>query len=236
MLQEVYSKAIDDFVSIMEQVKAERQKNIQSGKYVNVFSLWNNFSGISEPIHSRILQFFLSANPMHGQGNKFIHLFLKRIGVKFDEGDEWYSTAEIGRVDVMLKRFHPRSVVIIENKSNWAVDQPNQLYRYWYENIHHCFDDCFPDFYETHPEYKAVYLVPKKDKIPSDDSLQKPSDYPTDLPDILPMKPLVLSFDEEVATWLDDCVASLPKENTPLINLILQYKEYCKNFFILQTN
>ena len=65
MLQEVYSKAIDDFVSIMEQVKAERQKNIQSGKYVNVFSLWNNFSGISEPIHSRILQFFLSAGIGH---------------------------------------------------------------------------------------------------------------------------------------------------------------------------
>lgn len=223
------SKAIDDFVSIMEQVKEERQKNIQSGKFVNVFSLWNEFSGIKEPIHSRILQFFLSANPMHGQGNKFVHLFLKQIGMEFDESDEWYSTAEIGRVDVMLKRFHPRSVVIIENKSNWAGDQPNQLYRYWYENIHHCCDDCSRDFYKTHPEYKAVYLVPKKAKIPSDDSLQKPSDYPTDLPDILPMKPLVLSFDEEVATWLDDCVASLPKENTPLINLISQYKEYCKN-------
>lgn len=222
------SKAIDDFVSIMEQVKAERQKNIQSGKYVNVFSLWNNFSGISEPIHSRILQFFLSANPMHGQGNKFIYLFLKRIGVKFDEGDEWYSTAEIGRVDVMLKRFHPRSVVIIENKSNWAGDQPNQLYRYWYHNIHQSKEDCKPEYYRNHPEYKIVYLVPSKDKILSDNSLERPADYPDNLPDVLPITPNTFSFKEDVSNWLMECISALPKKNTPLINLITQYNDYCK--------
>lgn len=223
------SKAIDDFVSIMEQVKEERQKNIQSGKFVNVFSLWNEFSGIKEPIHSRILQFFLSPNPMHGQGYKFIYLFLKRIGVSFKEGDEWVSTAEIGRVDVMLKRFHPRSVVIIENKSNWAGDQPNQLYRYWYENIHQNEEDCDPLFYSNHPEYKAVYLVPNKDKTISEDSLKRPSDYPSHLPNELPMTPIIWSFGKEITEWLDDCISILPKENTPLINLISQYKEYCKN-------
>lgn len=223
------SKAIDDFVSIMEQVKEERQKNIQSGKFVNVFSLWNEFSGIKEPIHSRILQFFLSPNPMHGQGYKFIYLFLKKIGAPYKEGDEWVSTAEIGHVDVMLKRFHPRSVVIIENKSNWAGDQPNQLYRYWYENIHHCEEDCHPDFYCNHPEYKAVYLVPKKDKTISEDSIERPSGYPSHLPEEIPMTIDTWSFDKDIAEWLDDCISLLPKENTPLINLISQYKQYCKN-------
>lgn len=60
---------------------------------------------------------------MHGQGNSFLQLFLKHIGLDTQDGDEWIFTAEAGRVDVMLKRFHPSSVVIIENKSNWAGDQ-----------------------------------------------------------------------------------------------------------------
>ena len=226
---ELYSTLIDDFVSIVEQVKEEKHNNIKKGKYVNAFTLWNRFSGITEPIHSRILHFFLSADPMHGQGNLFLTLFMKRIGVDVHESDEWIATAEIGRVDVMLKRFHPRSVVIIENKSNWAGDQPNQLYRYWYENIHHCEEDCHPDYYDNHPEYKIVYLVPNKDKHLSDNSMERPVDYPENLPAILPIKPCVFSFDNEVSDWLMECIESLPNENTPLINLISQYKEYCNN-------
>lgn len=223
-----YSKAIDDFVSIMKHINTERQNDVKKGKYINVFSLWNNFSGLPEPIHSRILHFFLSANPMHGQGNIFIKLFLKRIGIDIENREEWVSTAETGRVDIMLKRYHPRSVVIIENKSNWAGDQPNQLYRYWYENIHLNEEDCHPEYYDRHPEFKIVYLVPNKEKQLSDNSLERPSDYSLDLPDRLPIKPYIFSFDEEVSDWLTECINSLPKENTPLINLISQYKEYCK--------
>ena len=161
---ELYSAVINDMVSIVRQVKEERQNNVRKGKYINVFTLWNHFSGLTEPIHSRILHFFLSSDSMHGQGYLFLALFLKRIGIDIQECDEWVTTAEIGRVDVMLKRFHPRSVIIIENKSNWAGDQPNQLYRYWFENIHRSEEDCHSDFYDSHPEYKIVYLVPNKDK------------------------------------------------------------------------
>ena len=55
---EKYRKTIDLCSSIMKKIKAERMSNTKMGKYVNVFSLWNEFSGISEPIHSRILHFF----------------------------------------------------------------------------------------------------------------------------------------------------------------------------------
>lgn len=226
---ELYAAVINDYVSIMKQVKIERQDNIKKGKYVNVFTLWNRFSGLAEPIHSRILHFFLSSDPMHGQGNLFLSLFLKRIGVEIQKNDEWITTAEIGRVDVMLKRFHPRSVIIIENKSNWAGDQPNQLYRYWFENIHRGEEDCHPEYYDHHPEYKIVYLVPNKDKLLSDNSMEKPSDYPENLPAKLPINPYIFSFDEEISDWMDECIKSLSEENTPLINLINQYKEYCKN-------
>lgn len=57
--------------------------NTKMSKYVNVFSLWNEFSGISEPIHSRILHFFLSDNPMHGQGKLSLSAFLEYIGFEF---------------------------------------------------------------------------------------------------------------------------------------------------------
>lgn len=225
---EQYSEVIDDFVSIMKHIKDERSNNVRQGKYFNVFTLWNNFSGLTEPIHSRILQFFLSANPMHGQGNLFLKLFLKRIGIDVQMTDEWISTAEIGRVDIMLKRFLPRSVIIIENKSNWAGDQPNQLYRYWFENIHHCKEDCYKGYYDDHPEYKIVYLVPNEYKSISCSSLERPENYPDNLPSKLPIKPLVFSFKKEISNWLMECAESLPKENTPLISFISQYIEYCK--------
>lgn len=226
---EKYRKTIELCSSIMKDIKAERMSNTKMGKYVNVFSLWNEFSGISEPIHSRILHFFLSDNPMHGQGKLFLSAFLEYIGFEKDEGnEEWIITAEEGRVDVLLRRLNPLGAVIIENKSNWAEDQPNQLYRYWYENIHKRKEDSDTDYYSKHPEYKIVYLVPDKAKQISDNSKTRPIDYPIDLPDKLPMEPIVMDFHEDIPKWLRKCMDKLPAENTPLRNLIAQYIEYCK--------
>lgn len=226
---EKYRKTIELCSSIMKDIKAERMSNTKMGKYVNVFSLWNEFSGISEPIHSRILHFFLSDNPMHGQGKLFLSAFLEYIGFEKDEGnEEWIITAEEGRVDVLLRRLNPLGAVIIENKSNWAVDQPNQLYRYWYENIHKREEDCCTDYYSKHPEYKIVYLVPDETKHINSNSTSRPVDYPEDLPEELPMKPKVMTFHTDIPKWLGGCMKGLPAENTPLRNLIAQYIEYCK--------
>ena len=224
---EKYRKTIELCSSIMKEIKAERMSNTKMGKYVNVFSLWNEFSGISEPIHSRILHFFLSDNPMHGQGKLFLSAFLEYIGFEKDEGnEEWIITAEEGRVDVLLRRLNPLGAVIIENKSNWAGDQPNQLYRY--ENIHKREEDCCTDYYSKHPEYKIVYLVPDEVKHISANSILRPVDYPEYLPEELPMELKVLTFHEDIPEWLGECMDKLPAENTPLRNLIAQYIEYCK--------
>lgn len=226
---EKYRKTIELCSSIMKDIKAERMSNTKMGKYVNVFSLWNEFSGISEPIHSRILHFFLSDNPMHGQGKLFLSAFLEYIGFEKDKGnEEWIITAEEGRVDVLLRRLNPLGAVIIENKSNWAEDQPNQLYRYWYENIHKCEEDSDTDYYSKHPEYKIVYLVPDETKHINSNSTSRPVDYPEDLPEELPMKPKVMTFHTDIPKWLGGCMKGLPAENTPLRNLIAQYIEYCK--------
>ncbi len=226
---EKYRKTIELCSSIMKDIKAERMSNTKMGKYVNVFSLWNEFSGISEPIHSRILHFFLSDNPMHGQGKLFLSAFLEYIGFEKDEGnEEWIITAEEGRVDVLLRRLNPLGAVIIENKSNWAGDQPNQLYRYWYENIHKRKEDSDTDYYSKHPEYKIVYLVPDEVKHISANSILRPVDYPEYMPEELPMKPKVMTFHTDIPKWLGGCMKGLPAENTPLRNLIAQYIEYCK--------
>ena len=195
----------------MKDIKAERMSNTKMGKYVNVFSLWNEFSGISEPIHSRILHFFLSDNPMHGQGKLFLSAFLEYIGF---EKEEWIITTEEGRVDVLLRRLNPLGAVIIENKSNWAEDQPNQLYRYWYENIHKRKEDSDTDYYSKHPEYKIVYLVPDKAKQINDNSKTRPIDYPIDLPDKLPMEPIVMDFHEDIPKWLRKCMVSVYEDNS----------------------
>ena len=127
--------------------------NTKMGKYVNVFSLWNEFSGISEPIHSRILHFFLSDNPMHGQGKLFLSAFLEYIGFEKDKGnEEWIITAEEGRVDVLLRRLNPLGAVIIENKSNWAGDQPNQLKDFLTDNgFHESRENAWYPFMKTIP-------------------------------------------------------------------------------------
>lgn len=208
---EKYRKTIELCSSIMKDIKAERMSNTKMGKYVNVFSLWNEFSGISEPIHSRILHFFLSDNPMHGQGKLFLSAFLEYIGF---EKEEWIITTEEGRVDVLLRRLNPLGAVIIENKSNWAEDQPNQLYRYWYENIHKRKEDSDTDYYSKHPEYKIVYLVPDKAKQINDNSKTRPIDYPIDLPDKLPMEPIVMDFHEDIPKWLRKCVVSVYEDNS----------------------
>ena len=150
---EKYRKTIDLCSSIMKKIKAERMSNTKMGKYVNVFSLWNEFSGISEPIHSRILHFFLSDNPMHGQGKLFLSAFLEYIGFEKDKGnEEWIITAEEGRVDVLLRRLNPLGAVIIENKSNWAGDQPNQLKDFLTDNgFHESRENAWYPFMKTIP-------------------------------------------------------------------------------------
>ncbi len=159
----------------------------------------------------------------------FLSAFLEYIGFEKDKGnEEWIITAEEGRVDVLLRRLNPLGAVIIENKSNWAGDQPNQLYRYWYENIHKDNEDCKGSYYKEHPEYKIVYLVPDVTKQINSNSTSRPVDYPEDLPEELPMKPKVMTFHTDIPKWLGGCMKGLSAENTPLRNLIAQYIEYCK--------
>lgn len=231
------SQVLDICLQYSNAKKQIREKHRQDGHLFNTFSLWNRFTHISEPIHSRILHFLLSDDDLHGQGNLFQLELLKMLKVESPEIGQWDSAAEQDRVDVRMVRQEPHNVVIIENKSNWACDQPNQLYRYWYSHIHHCAEDCCSDYYKDNDRFRIVYLVPKEMKQLSEQSMTKPSrdwfqglsdeEYEL-LPDRLPLVPIIWSFDMQVDKWLQKCEDMLDVKNTPLRNFIKQYREYCK--------
>lgn len=213
-------------------VIAEQERNETEGHLFNVFALWNQLSGIGETLHSRLLHFLLSDNPMHGQKDKFLMKFLEMAGIENPQEGTWYATAEIGRVDVMLKRSNPHSVIIVENKSNWAEDQCNQLYRYWYENMYVAGQETYDD-----SRYKIIYLSPHADKKFDNQTCSKPSkewfsekeqcNY-DQLPDRIPVEPVIWHFNDQIQEWLEQCIDAVPATNQPLRTYLNQYKAYCK--------
>lgn len=231
-LELVRALANDMYQWYKESVIAEQERNEREGHLFNVFALWNRLSGIGETLHSRLLHFLLSDDPMHGQKDKFLMKFLEMAGIENPQEGTWYATAEIGRVDVMLKRNNPHSVIIVENKSNWADDQSNQLYRYWYENM-------FAPERETYAEscYKIIYLSPGVDKKfdgqtcckPPKEWFSKKDQYNYDkLPDRIPVEPVIWHFNDHIQKWIEQCIDTVPATNQPLRTYLNQYKEYCK--------
>ena len=209
----------------------EREEYKVYGGNFNVFELLARFVSIGETTHSRLLHFLLSNDHLHQQGSIFLNLFLEYIKISDTNIGTWYVTAEKERVDVMIRREYPKSVIVIENKSNWAVDQENQLYRYWYENIHH-FEN------ETNKEnFKIIYLAPYG-KTYNLQSVMKPkrdwkgfskisdSEYHS-LPPKVPMKITELTFDK-LSEWLNMCIGVLNEKNHPMREYINQYMKFCK--------
>lgn len=228
-----------DFAEFHKWILEDKEQHTVDGHLFNVFHLFGRHWGIDEPKHSKLLHFLLSDDELHGQRNKFMLEFLNLAGIDNPEVGKWEVTAETGgRVDVMLKRSHPHSVVIVENKSNWAGDQANQLYRYWYQNIHRYSEDLDEKYYERNNRYRIIYLAPNEDKNYSEQTCCKPSkkwfskhgkrcDYDK-LPDKLPLKPVAWTFNGRLQEWLERCMEILDVSNHPVREYIRQYKEYCK--------
>src|SRR5207244_839864 len=92
---------------------------------------------IDETMHSQILGDLLDPDGTHGQGDVFLVPFLEELGIPESDVGLWHVTVETGRVDILIWRNHPeKSAIIIENKSNDAGDQPNQIYRYWHREMY----------------------------------------------------------------------------------------------------
>lgn len=204
----------------------EKQNN-KSSCHLNIFTLFN----VGEKMHSVILANFLNPHAGHGQKHLFLNVFLDLLKIeRYSDNENWIVTAEKGRIDVLLKRNDPHSVIVIENKSNFANDQENQLYRYWHQEIYNtiCSRYLPIDYILNPPEvyYQLIYLTPTNLKIPSNNSLKKPSDFPNELPDEVPLKTKHLIFNYFIVNWLTLSLDKIPIENHRIREHIKQYLEF----------
>lgn len=188
------------------------------------------FFPIGETMHSYLIANLISPDSTHGQGNLFLKSFLKLLDIEVFEKDNWIVTSETGRVDVLLRRQHPHAVVIIENKSNYACDQENQLYRYWFQEIYlpneKMFGNKTVEMTSNNNNYQIIYLTPAVWKLPSDNSLTKPqSGYDIKLPEKIPIQPKIWLFNHEIVLWLEGVSQQIHKDNHRLKEYIKQYIE-----------
>ncbi len=210
--------------------RQRKEKNKAESFEFNIFDLmgWPN-----ENLHSRLLAFLLNPYESHGQGNLFLKSFLRKLDVEEPNSHNWAVTAEKGRIDILLVRQHPHSVIIIENKSNGAVDQPSQLYRYWYYQIHSRKRIIGYSEGGNLKNYQILYLTANSYKVPADGSLCKPDSFQQleefmHLPDRVPIVPEKWQF-SEIANILEEILKENLKDNHRLRTYLEQYLELIKS-------
>ena len=216
------------FTKWYEAKKRDEKRNRMDSHNFNIISMFQ----VSEVIHSKLLKFLLNPNGEHGQKELFLRLFLESINIKYDKKDIWNVTAEEGRIDLLLKRKNPLSIVIIENKSNRAPDGSNQLYRYWQNEIFKETKRIDISFYEENrDQFQIIYLAPNG-KNYEHQSITKPEEelFPNDSikPEIIPMEIKRLTFNDDINKWIGVCLDNLPSENHRMREYLKQYQEIIK--------
>jgi len=216
----------DNLVEIHDQALI---KNKETSCDFNMLELFH----IGETQHSFLLAYFLNPNAEHGQKHLFLNVFLDLLKIeRLNNNENWIVTAEKGRVDVLLKRTQPHSVIVIENKSNYATDQNHQLYRYWYQEIYKTIrerpssDDLI--LYPPERFYQLLYLSPEHWKIPNTNTLTRPAGWDNTLPEKVPLSTKHLLFSDFVCEWLSKSLDLLPKDNHRIREYVKQYIEYWK--------
>lgn len=202
-------------------------KNKETSCDFNVLELFD----IGETQHSYLLAHFLNPNAGHGQKHLFLNVFLDLLKIeRLHDNENWIVTSEKGRIDVLLKRVQPHSVVVIENKSNYATDQNHQLYRYWHQEIYKtiCERHLPQDYILNPPErfYQLLYLSPEHWKVPSTNTISKPVEWDNNLPKEVPLKAKHLLFSDFICKWLSISLDLLPKDNHRIREYVKQYIEY----------
>ena len=215
-----FNKLLVEFSNIKKKEKLLSKENSINFNVLNFFS-------IGETLHSKLLGFFLKKGETHGQGDLFLRMFLEKLGFNYEEGSKWNVTIESQRIDILIWRENPHSVVIIENKSNDAKDQENQIYRYWHKSIYYK-NEGNPLKYSDSQNYKIIYLVTSDGKLPADQSLKRPSDWSLELPERIPQEldPDIWFFKREISAIFEQCLYKIPIENYRLKEYIKQYIEY----------
>ena len=122
--------------NVLNKAFVKNCENTRRGESFNIVTLSNLES--SELFHSSFIAELLKPNGSHGQGDRFLKLFLdgipemgSRFSHPFDASatdvQTEYVTAK-GRIDIMVKNSSGQAI-IIENKI-YAEEQPDQIKRY----------------------------------------------------------------------------------------------------------
>ena len=196
---------------------------IQISEDINVFKQLATI----EQHHSKIIGSLINPKEKHGYGNKFLKLFFE-IVVKdkdfhYDKNDLWIVSIEKNRFDIRIRNQINSKIIIIENKSNDAVDQPGQLYRYWYNGIYK-----LQYKYTSLNSYgKILYLSPGNWKKPDPQTLLRPEKYPDNLLDCIPENIVkVVYFPVEIVSWLNVCLNEVDKYS----DMFYYLKQYIDNW------
>jgi hypothetical protein len=211
--QQILMKA--KLVSEMEVcIQSSRLANQETSEWFNPLFYFN----IRETLNSRILADLLDPNFKHGQYDLFLKEFLKHIGMKYSIEDRWHISCESENVDIVLSADSPKRVIVIENKINGAIDQPNQLYRYYKLKIASHFEPA-----KQNPErYKIVYLTKYAEKTCSDYSI-----FSADGKERVPEEIITnLTFRSDIKEILTNCLTELNPNNYRMrafINFLIEH-------------
>lgn len=217
------------FNSFLDQYQKNKIEIEAANKKYSASLNFFHFFHIDELKHSELLAFLLKPYESHGQGKLFLNIFLKLLSIESEPNENWQISVELDNIDVMLKRVYPESIVIIENKSNNAQDQLNQVYRYWYNQIYRSKPGLNYEDSQQTKNYKILYITPNKEKVIDDNSLTKP-DYlkDTSLPEKVPMQISYWTFDEHIYTFVIRCISAVKEQNPQNIRLLEYLKQYAE--------
>lgn len=181
-----------------------------------------------ENLHSDILAKILNPKTSQIGNKKFLELFFKDIGLSdkeikyFENTDDIKVTREKGHIDIAV--YNDDYAIIIENKINKAVDQPNQLAVY-YKRLTE--DKYFDD--KNRNVLKIVYIplvVSRPDFSTYSKEYQK---YINEISDRLFIFSAKSSDDIDIIHFLDKCIKQIKcccSRNSILQKIFLeQYKQ-----------
>ncbi|MFZ4454627.1 MAG: PD-(D/E)XK nuclease family protein [Bacteroidales bacterium] len=213
---------LDKIEEILQTQEVESLNKRKNGQNFNLLKIIGAES--SELSHSRIIGDLLNPNSTskHGQGDKFLRLFLKQINkeswingvdsiklkgkiIEREIGEISKNKETGGRIDIVIE-FQDK-LIIIENKIN-AEDQEKQLIRYSNYGKSLITDNKINDF-------ELIYLT-LNGKNASEYSCGN-IDYH------------LLSYEKDILGWLEEC----KKECNSMYRLMDSISQYCE---IIKTN
>jgi hypothetical protein len=205
-----------------------KQKNVAIQfpivRYPSELNIFQQFSP-SETEHSNILYNILNPESKHGMGNKFLKHFLETVSDKiFFDNEKWFVTAEAERYDVYIRNVDFTKILILENKSNGANDQPNQLYRYWYYGIYK------KQLLMRQCKGEILYVSPNFNKYPDTQTKQPPIELEKENIKMPSDVIKVIFYQNEIDKWLEKCMCAV-SEGSAIYFYIKQYRDYWRFYY-----